>query len=220
MTHLIRILLVDDHPVVRRGIKALLSTEPDLEVVGEAGDGEEAVQEALRLRPDVVLMDLVMPRLDGVQATRRIMEQSPGTHVLVLTSFGSDDKVFPAIKAGARGYLLKDARAGDLLGAIRRAARGQTSLDPDVARRLLRELSSEPQRAGAGEPLTPREVDVLRLVARGMPNEDIAQRLSISEATVRTHVSHILAKLGLDNRTQAALYALRSGIATLEEPGD
>jgi len=213
----IRVLVVDDHAVVRRGICALLTTEPGIDVVGEAADGREAVDQAERLLPDVVLMDLVMPGQNGIEATRQIRERCPTVHVLVLTGFGSDDKLFPAIKAGALGYLLKDASPEELIRAVRDAADGRTSLNHAVARRLLEELSREHRPAPPSEPLTEREFEVLREVARGLSNEDIADRLCISEATVRTHVSNILTKLNLTNRTQAALYALREGLASLDE---
>ncbi len=218
-SHRIRVLLVDDHEIVRKGIRALLETEPTLEVVGEAGDGHEAVAAAERLKPDVVLMDLVMPKLDGVSATREITTRCPATHVLVLTSYGSDNQIFPAVKAGALGFLLKDTDPAKLVVAIRAAAAGQSALDPVVARRLLREFSHEGGDAAPSEPLSERELDVLKWVARGLPNEEIGARLFISEATVRTHVSSILGKLNLANRTQAALYALREGIASLDEIG-
>ena len=213
----ITVLVVDDHTVVRRGLVALLSTEPGIEVVGEAADGLEAVERAHALRPQVVLMDLVMPRLDGVEATSRILAQHPDCQVLVLTSFGTDAKLFPAVRAGAVGYLLKDTSPEELVKAIRRTAAGESPLNPSVARRLLRELTHEERPAPKGEPLSARETEVLRLLARGLANEEIAHNLFISEATVRTHVSNILGKLGVSNRTQAALYALREGLAWLEE---
>lgn len=216
----IRVLVVDDHAVVRRGIRALLDTEPGIEVVGEAADGEAALSATLELHPDVVLMDLVMPRVDGIEATRRIREAVPEAHVLVLTSFGTDDKLFPAVRAGALGYLLKDAGPDELIRAIREAAEGRAALNPTVARRLLSEFSGERRRTAPREPLTERELEVLRALAHGLSNEKIATSLFISEATVRTHVSNILSKLELDNRTQAALYALREGIAKLDELED
>jgi NarL family two-component system response regulator LiaR len=216
----IKVLVVDDHAVVRRGVRALLATEPGIEVVGEASDGLEAVEQVERLEPDVVVMDLVMPKLDGVEALNRIRERRPQTHVLVLTSFGSDSKLFPAVKAGATGYLLKDTPPEDLVRAIRDAAAGRSTLHPAVARRVLLEMSREKRPAGPDEPLTPRERELLGLVARGLANDQIADELCISPATVRTHISHILFKLNLDNRTQAALYALREGLASLDDlPG-
>lgn len=185
--------------------------------VGEARDGLEALREAERLRPDVILMDLVMPEMDGIEAIRRITARQPEVRILVLTSFAGDDKVFPAIKAGASGYLLKDSGPEELVRAIHQVHRGESSLHPTIARKVLQELSHPPERPPALEPLTEREVEVLRLVARGLSNRAIADQLVISEATVRTHVSSILGKLHLASRTQAALYALREGIAELEE---
>ncbi len=214
----IRVLIVDDHAIVRKGLRALLVTEPGLEVVGEAENGEQAVAEARRLCPDVVLMDLVMPGMDGLEATRRITagQHPEGTpRVLVLTSFAADDKVFPALRAGALGYLLKDSGPEELVQAIRQVHRGESSLHPSIARRLLQELAGEGQQDPASGSLSPREIDVLRLVAQGWTNREVAERLGIGEATVRTHVSSILSKLNLGTRTQAALYALREGLASL-----
>ncbi len=213
----IRILLVDDHQIVRKGLRALLDTEAGFEVVGEARSGHEAIRLAEELSPDVILMDLVMPGMDGVEATRRILERDRRAHVLVLTSYGSDNKVFSAIKAGALGFLLKDTRPEELVSALREAARGQSALDPGVARKLVREFAHESRGEEGAEPLTNREEDVLRLVAKGLSNERIAEALFISEATVRTHVGNILGKLNLSNRTQAALYALRTGLASIED---
>ena len=211
----VRVLIVDDHAIVRRGIHALLATEVGIEVVGEAPDGREAVEEVKRLQPDVILMDLVMPVLDGVEATRRIGASQPEAGILVLTSFSSDDKVFAAIRAGARGYLLKDSGPEELVRAIRQVHQGESSLHPIVARRLLAELSASTESEPDDNLLTARETEVLRLVAQGRRNRDISEHLRISEGTVRTHVSSILTKLELASRTQAALYALREGIATL-----
>lgn len=213
----ITVLVVDDHTVVRRGLAALLATEPGIRVVGEAATGFEAVERAAALRPQVILMDLVMPGMDGVEATARILAHDPEAQVLVLTSFGSDAKLFPAVRAGAVGYLLKDTTPEDLVRAIRRTAAGESPLNPGVARRLLRELAHEEREAPKGEALSPRETEVLRLLARGLGNAAIGERLFISEATVRTHVSSVLAKLGVANRTQAALYALREGLASIDE---
>jgi NarL family two-component system response regulator LiaR len=213
----IRVLVADDHAIVRKGICALLATEPNIEVVGEAQDGREAFSAAQRIEPDVILMDLVMPGMDGLEATRRIMARQPEVRVLVLTSFAGDDKVFPAIKAGARGYLLKDSGPEDLVQAIYQVHRGESSLHPAIARRLLRELSDPSERGLDGDALTEREVEVLQLVAQGQSNREISDRLGISEATVRTHVSSILSKLKLPSRTQAALYALREGLASLHD---
>ena len=217
MTSPIRVLVADDHAIVRKGIRALLATEADIEVVGEAADGKEAVEKAERLHPDVILMDLVMPGMDGIEATRRITTRQPETRILVLTSFAEDEKVFPALKAGALGYLLKDAGPEELVRAIRQVYCGESSLHPAIARKVLQELSRPPERPPTPEPLTERELEVLRLIAKGKSNREIAEELVISEATVRTHVSNILGKLQLASRTQAALYALREGIAELSE---
>ena len=217
MTKTIRVLIADDHAIVRKGIRALLATEADIEVVGEAADGKEAVEKAERLHPDVILMDLVMPGMDGIEATRRITTRQPETRILVLTSFAEDEKVFPALKAGALGYLLKDAGPEELVRAIRQVYCGESSLHPAIARKVLQELSRPPERPPTPEPLTERELEVLRLIAKGKSNREIAEELVISEATVRTHVSNILGKLQLASRTQAALYALREGIAELSE---
>ncbi len=217
MTTPIRVLVTDDHSIVRKGIRALLATERDIQVIGEACDGAEAVEQALALHPDLVLMDLVMPKLDGIEATRQITTRQPGTRVLVLTSFAADDKVFPAIKAGALGYLLKDSGPTQLVEAIHQVYRGEPSLDPAIARKVLSELSHPPKKPLTAEPLTERELGVLRLVAQGKSNKEIAELLVITEMTVRTHVSNILGKLHLASRTQAALYALREGIASLDD---
>jgi NarL family two-component system response regulator LiaR len=213
----IHILVADDHAIVRKGICALLATEPGFEVVGEARDGQEALDLVQELQPDVVLMDLVMPVMDGLEATRHITGRYPGARVLVLTSFAGDDKVFPAIKAGALGYLLKDSSPEELVQAIRQVHDGESSLHPTIARKLLRELSPATDRDSVSELLTGREIEVLQLVAQGHTNRQIGEELGISEATVRTHMSKILAKLNLGSRTQAALYALRQGIASLDD---
>ena len=213
MADVISVLIADDHPFVRHGLRTYLETLDDMEVAGEASDGAEAVELVERLLPDVVLMDLVMPELDGVEATRRIRAASPATKVIALTSFDDDEKVFPAIKAGAAGYLLKDVHPAELAEAVRRASRGEALLAPSVAARLMQEVSGE-RPASAG--LTERELEVLRLIARGMSNKLIARELVVSEKTVKTHVSNILAKLHLADRTQAALYAVREGLAELD----
>ena len=218
MSQTIRVLIADDHVVVRKGIRALLATEPGIDVVGEATDGAEAVRAAAELRPDVILMDIVMPTVDGIEAVHRIMAAQPGSRILMLTSFATDDQIFPALKAGALGYLLKDTGPEDLVQAIRQVHRGESSLHPTIARKVLQELSRPPQRPPTPDPLTEREVEVLRLVAQGRSNQDIARMLVVSEATVRTHVSSILSKLHLASRTQAALYALREGLASLDDP--
>ncbi len=214
----IRVLIADDHHVVRGGLRALLETEDDIDVVGEASDGVEAVMKTRSMEPDVLLLDLVMPRKNGIEAISEIKDENPDARILVLTSFSDDEKVFAAIKAGALGYLLKDSSPYELIQAIRDVYNGESSLHPVIARKLIRELNRPaanlPQ---TDEPLTEREVEVLVLVARGYSNQEIADGLVISERTVRTHVSNILSKLHLANRTQAALYALKEGLATLDE---
>jgi NarL family two-component system response regulator LiaR len=209
--------VADDHAIVRKGICALLATEPGIDVVGEAHDGRTAIVEATRLAPDVILMDLVMPCMDGLEAIRQLVGQQPDSRILVLTSFGGDDQVFPAIKAGALGYLLKDSAPEELVRAIEQVHRGESSLHPAIARKLLMELSEPAEPDPAEHGLTAREREVLGLVARGQSNRAISEQLDISEATVRTHMSNILAKLKLDSRTQAALYALREGLVPLHE---
>jgi len=213
----IRVLVADDHEIVRKGICALLDTVTDIEVVGEAQNGQQAIAEAERLLPDIVLMDLVMPGIDGVEAIRRIRAFRPDVRVLVLTSFCGDDKLFPAIKAGAVGYLLKESGPQELVQAIRQVHGGQSALHPAIARRVLQGLSQPAPRGPAVDVLSDREIEVLRLVAIGQSNCEIAGRLGISEATARTHVSNILAKLHLYSRTQAAVYALREGLASLHD---
>jgi NarL family two-component system response regulator LiaR len=213
----IRVLVVDDHAIVRKGIRALVSTESGIEVVGEAENGSDAVRQAKALQPDVILMDLVMPEMDGIEATRQITAQRSGIRILVLTSFAADDKVFPAIKAGALGYLLKDSGPEDLLHAIHQVARGEPSLEPSIARKVLTELIHPPTKIKTTDPLTEREVEVLRLIAQGRSNREIADALVITEMTVRTHVSNILSKLHLASRTQAALFALKEGLASLDD---
>ena len=213
----IRVFITDDHAIVRKGIRALLATEPDIEVVGEASNGAEAVRQAQTLRPDVILMDLVMPEMDGIEATRAITADQTGARVLVLTSFAADDKVFPAIKAGALGYLLKDSGPTELVQAIHQVHRGEPSLDPSIARKVLDELMHPQKAQPTVDPLTEREVDVLRLIAQGHSNKEIAEKLVVAEMTVRKHVSNILGKLHLASRTQAALYALKEGIVSLED---
>jgi len=214
----IQVLLTDDHAIVRKGVRALLATERDIRVIGEACDGLEAVRQAEALSPDIVLMDLVMPNLDGIEATRQITASLPRTRVLVLTSFAADEKVFPAIKAGALGYLLKDSGPEELIQAIRNVYHGQSSLEPSIARKVLLELSHPPTKQSlTSEPLTERELEVLRWVAKGCCNKEIAAKLFVSELTVRTHVSKILSKLHLASRTQAALYALQKGITALDD---
>ncbi len=214
----ITVLIVDDHAVVRQGIRAFLETQDDIQVVAEAASGEEALACAARHAPDVVLMDLVMPGMDGVQATREIKRISPRSQVIVLTSYHDDEHIFPAIRAGALSYLLKDVAPADLLDAVRRAARGEAVLHPRVAARLMQELRAEERRAPADPKppafadLTEREIEVLRLIAEGLSNAEIAARLVISERTVKSHVSNILSKLHLADRTQAAVYAWKKGL--------
>ena len=211
----ISVLIVDDHAVVRQGLRTFLGLQDDIDVVGEASNGAEAVEQVRRLLPDVVLMDLEMPEMDGIEATRQVRALSLRTQVIVLTSFSDNERVFPSIKAGAIGYLLKDVSPDDLVRAVQAAHRGETQLHPEVARKLINEYSNrDEKRAPAG--LTERELDVLRLIARGGSNRDIAEELVISEKTVKTHVSNILSKLHLADRTQAAIYALREGLVPEE----
>jgi NarL family two-component system response regulator LiaR len=217
MTASIRVLIADDHAILRKGIRALLSTEPDIEVVGEAADGLQAVAQARALCPDVILMDLLMPNMDGIEATRRITAEQPGVRVLVLTSFAADDKVFPAIKAGALGYILKDSGPEELVQAIHHVHRGQPSLEPSIALKMLHEISHPLQQSSTPDPLSARELEVLRLLAQGKSNREIADSMLITELTVRTHVSNILGKLHVASRTQAALYALKEGLASLDD---
>jgi NarL family two-component system response regulator LiaR len=216
----IKVFVVDDHAVVRSGITALLSSESDLEVVGQAGSGKSALQPVAELKPDVILLDLEMPGMSGVEAIPKLLEQSEASRILILTSFTTDDKVFPAIKAGADGYLLKDSDPSELVVAIRDVAAGHSRLDPKIAKKVLAEIAEPANRPVTADPLTPRELDVLQLMAMGLGNAEIADELTLSLSTVRNHVSSILNKLHLANRTQAALYALRKGIASLDEPGE
>ncbi len=216
MSQNITILIVDDHPVVRRGLHGLIASEPGFVVLDEAEDGVEAVEKARVLQPDVIVLDLMMPRKDGLEAINEIKQENPKARILILTSFAEDDKVFPAIKAGAQGYLLKDSSPNMLLQAIRDVYRGQSSLHPTIARKLIHELKQPPDLPPADEPLTEREVETLKLIAQGLSNQEIAQNLGIGEGTVRFHVSNILSKLHLANRTQAALYALQEGLASLD----
>jgi two-component system, NarL family, response regulator LiaR len=204
------VLVVDDHAVVREGLRAFLELQDGIEVVGEAADGQEAVEASARLLPDVVLMDLVMPRLDGVSAMRALRERAPRSRVVVLTSFLDDDKLLPALRAGAAGYLLKNAQPEELVRGIRAANAGQALLDPSAAARLVDTLAATEEPL---ERLTPREREVLVLIGRGFPNKRIAQELRLSEKTVKTHVGHVLAKLGVSDRTQAAVVAVRAGLA-------
>ena len=213
----IRVFVAEDHAVVRKGICALLTLAPGIEVIGEAGNGQEAVRRIESLQPDVILMDLVMPEMDGIEATQQIIASQPEARILVLTSFATDDKVFPAIKAGALGYLLKDSEPSEVVDAIRQIYNGESSLHPRIARKLMQELAHPPQQPPTTDPLTEREVEVLRLVAQGKSNKQIAGDLVVTEGTVRVHVSSILSKLHLASRTQATLYALREGLASLDD---
>ena len=213
MAESISVLLVDDHSMVREGVRAFLVTQPDITVVGEAGSGEEAIRLAEQHVPDVVLMDLIMPEMDGVEATRRVKQVSPRSQVVVLTSYHEDEHIFPALKAGALSYVLKDLSAQELAAAVRKAAVGEAVLHPRVAARVIKELQGK--RADALNPFTElseRELEVLKLIADGMSNADIASKLFLSEKTVKGHVSNILSKLHLVDRTQAAVYAWREGI--------
>jgi len=212
----IQLLIADDHAVVREGLRALIETEPGMTLVGEATDGVEAVLKARAHQPDVILLDMVMPRLSGLEVIEQVKQENPRARILVLTSFAEDEKVFPAIKAGALGYLLKDSSPQQLLQAIRDVCHGEASLHPSIARRLINELNQPPSLPLSDKQLTDREIDVLKLVAQGLSNQEIAETLVISERTVSSHVSNILEKLHLANRTQAALYALRKGLTSLD----
>jgi NarL family two-component system response regulator LiaR len=216
----IRLLLVDDQGIVRKGVRALLAEVEGMKVLGEASDGLEAVVQAEALKPDVILMDLVMPGMDGIEAIRQIRAKQPGARILALTSYTADDKVFPAIKAGALGYLLKDSEPEDLIAAIRNVYHGKPFLHPNIARKVLEELSHPAGSPPTPEPLTERELEVLQLVAQGLSNDEIAEKLVIGEATVRTHIGNIFNKLHLANRVQAALYALRRGLSSLDDSGN
>jgi DNA-binding NarL/FixJ family response regulator len=211
----IKVLVVDDHPVVRSGLVGMLAAEEDLDIVGQAGDGQEAVIRVGELGPDVVLMDLRMPKLDGVGATARIVDEYPSTRVLVLTTYDTDEDIVRAVEAGATGYLLKDTPLPELVTAVRAAARGETILAPAVAARLVSRI-----RDPAPERLTARETEILAAVARGLSNAEIGRALLIGEATVKTHLLHIFAKLGVDDRTRAVTLAMERGILTIPGPQD
>jgi NarL family two-component system response regulator LiaR len=218
MSDTIRVFLADDHAVVRKGLEALIATQSDMTVIGTAVDGEEAVQQVAVLQPDVILLDLQMPRKTGLEAIQEIKMADPQARILILTSFSEDDTVFAAIKAGALGYLLKDSSPQELIQAIRNVYNGRSSLHPDIALKVIRELNKPQAHLPlTEEPLTEREVEVLKLVAQGLSNQAIADKLIVSERTVRTHISNILSKLHLANRTQVALYALRQGLASLDD---
>ncbi len=213
---MIRVLHADDHAIVREGVRALLLTEPDIELVGSTSNGNEAVAQTLTLKPDVIVMDLQMPRKSGLEAITDIRKEIPDARILVVTSFAEDETVFSAVKAGAQGYLLKDSTPEELLQAIRDVFEGRLSLHPAIAAKVIQELHRPSALKPTSDPLTARELDILKCVAQGMTNQEIAEKLVVSERTVRTHVSNILGKLHLANRTQAALYALREGIANLD----
>jgi NarL family two-component system response regulator LiaR len=213
----IKILIVDDHPMIRQGLAVIIAAQPDLELAGEASNGELAVQQAMALHPDLVIMDLQMPVKDGLAATREITQADPHVQILVLTSFPDDDNVYAAIKDGAMGFLLKDASAEYLLDAIRTVARGEGVLHPTIARKLMQEIKQPPRLPPTTEPLTQREVEVLGCLVQGMTNQQIARQLSVSVRTVSAHVRNILEKLHLANRTQAALYALDQGIVSRQK---
>ena len=215
MTETVRIFIADDHAIVREGLRALLATEPGLELVGEANDGLQAVSKVQALKPDVILLDMVMPQMDGLEAIIEIRKNWSEAKIIVLTSFSDDEKVFSAIRNGALGYLLKESSPQDLLQAIHSVARGEGFLSPSIASKVMREINQPSKLPPTKDPLTEREVEILQLVAQGLTNDEIAEKLVVSEKTVRTHVSHILAKLQLANRTLAALYALKEGLASL-----
>lgn len=210
----ITVLIVDDHAIVRQGLRTYLDLQPDIMVVGEMPDGKQAIEAVRNLLPDVVLMDLVMPNMDGVEATRLVTSVSPSTRVIVLTSFSEDEQVFASIKAGAQGYLMKDVLPQELVRAIRTVHRGEAQLDPEIARKLMHEFSN-PQPATPKHDLTERELEVLRLISQGKSNKEISEDLVLSEKTVKTHVSNILQKLHLSDRTQAAVFALRQKIVDM-----
>jgi DNA-binding NarL/FixJ family response regulator len=211
----IRILVADDHPVVRDGLVAILSTQSDFEVVGEAGNGAEAIERAITLRPDVMLLDLEMPELDGVEVLRRLAQSNPEVRVIVFTAFDTDERILGAVQAGAQGYLLKGAPRKELFEAVRVVHAGGSLLQPVVASKLLRQVSHQSQAVPTVDALTPREVEVLRLLAQGLQNKEIAAQLVISERTVKFHVSSIMSKLGAGNRTEAVTLAAQQGLIVL-----
>ncbi|HET9109269.1 MAG TPA: response regulator transcription factor [Ktedonobacterales bacterium] len=213
MTQAITVLIVDDHHLVRQGVRSFLEKQPGITVVGEASSGEEALRLASAAVPDVVMMDLVMPDMDGVETTRRLKQITPGSQVIILTSYHDDEHIFPAIRAGALSYILKDVSPGELVEIVRKAARNEAVMHPHVAARVMQELRASPRTNELiPSELSERELEVLRLIAEGCANTDIAERLVISEHTVKRHVSNILSKLHLADRTQAAVYAWREGV--------
>jgi two-component system, NarL family, response regulator LiaR len=216
---MIRVLVVDDHPIIRRGLQSEINLDPEMQVVGEAKDGNEAIELVRTLKPDVILMDAVMPQKDGIEATAEIVRENPLARVLILTSFTEDERMLAAVKAGALGYILKDRHPEEVLQAIRDTYDGKPYLNPSTARRLLRGLPAASLNS-PDQSLTQREMEVLRFVAKGVTNKDIAHKMSIQEATVRAHVGNILGKLNLENRSQLVLYAVKKGLVNLEEtPG-
>jgi two-component system, NarL family, response regulator LiaR len=215
MSESIRILIADDHQLVRQGLLAMLSVKPGIEVIGQAENGAKAIELANLLKPDIILMDLLMPEKNGIEATREIKAENPDARILIITSFAEDENVYQAIKAGALGYLLKDSSPQELMQAIHDVCDGRMSLHPNIALKLIEELNRPSEIPTIDDPLTEREVEVLKLVAKGYPNQEIAEKLVVSERTIGAHVSNILSKLHLANRTQAALYALRKGFTDL-----
>ena len=215
MTEKIRLLIVDDHAVVRTGISTWIDSEADLELVGEAADGVEAIEKALSTDPDVILMDLVMPKKDGIEAIADILQERPDARILVITSVSEKNQAIPAIRAGALGFIMKDTSPEEMLEAIREIHRGNPWLSPEITRMLMRNNANHKRSSTSKEPLTAREMDVLKLLARGLSDTDIADELFISKPTVRFHITNILTKLHLKNRTQAALYAIKEGYITL-----
>ena len=214
----IRVLIADDHMMVREGIKCFLASFDDLRIVGEAVDGRDAVRKAEELSPDVILMDLMMPEMDGIEAMKRIKASVPEVHILALTSFSTDNLLFPALRAGAAGYILKDTAPRDLVRSIREAYRGEATLHGSVARRVIEGLYPPERYPREREPLTDREAEVLELLTKGLTNQEISAKLFVSQPTVRTHVSNILRKLNVGNRVQAALYALKAGLVPAQDP--
>ena len=215
----IRVLLAEDHVIVREGTRELVQHEPDMEVVGEAGDGEEAIQLAARLRPDVVIIDIAMPKLNGIEATKQIKEMYPATAVLVLTAYDDDQYIFALLEAGAAGYLLKNVRGRELIDAIRAVYAGESVLHPAITRKVIESFmpAGKPAERRIAEPLSEREMEVIKLAGRGMSNKDIAEELSLSVRTVQAHLGNIFNKLGVGSRTEAVLYALKKGWVALED---